>query len=260
MSDLLVLFQKEWRENTRNYKILWIPLIFILFGITEPVTTYYLPQILETVGNVPEGAQFSFPKLTPAQVLMTTMGQYQFLGMLVLVLGFMGTVSRERKNGTGTLIYVRPISFFSYFLSKWKVVGIIALGSVWLGLLISWYYTELLFGNVPASDFFAFAGTYSLWILFIISIILAASAWLPTGGAAGVSIGLVLVVQIIDSLLGTYWTISPWKMSTYATQWLTGSPDMTHFWWSFVITIMAILALVAFGIWMSKRNASKTKV
>ncbi|WP_394190025.1 ABC transporter permease [Paenisporosarcina quisquiliarum] len=260
MKDLLVLFQKEWRENTRNYKVLWIPLIFVFFGITEPVTNHYLPQILEAVGNIPEGAMFPFPEFTAAQILMSTMGQYQFIGMLVLVLGFMGTISRERKNGTGTLLYVRPISFFSYFLSKWKVVSIIAVGSVWLGLLTSWYYTELLFGNVPASDFFAFAGTYSVWILFVVTVVLAASAWLPTGGAAGVSLALVLVIQIIDSLLGTYWTVSPWKISTYATQWLTGSPNMGDFWWSMAVTIIAIIALMIFGTWMSKRNASKTKV
>ena len=260
MKDLMVLFQKEWRENTRNFKILWIPLIFILFGITEPVTNYYLPQILEAVGNIPKDAMFPFPEFTPAQILMSTMGQYQFIGMLVIVLGFMGTISRERKDGTGTLIYVRPISFLSYFLSKWKVVGIIVLGSVWLGLLTSWYYTELLFGNVAAADFFAFAGTYSVWIVFVVTVILAASAWLPTGGAAGVSLGLVLGVQIIDSLLGAYWTVSPWKLSTYATQWLKGSPDLTHFWLSIVVTILAVIAMVAFGVWMSKRNASKTKI
>lgn len=260
MKDLVVLFQKEWRENTRNFKILWIPLVFIFFGITEPVTNYYLPQILETVGNIPKDAMFPFPEFTPQQILMSTMGQFQFIGMLVIVLGFMGTISRERKNGTGTLIYVRPISYLSYFLSKWKVVGIIVLGSVWLGLLTSWYYTELLFGNVDASDFFAFTGTYSVWILFVVSIVLAASAWLPTGGAAGISLVLVLGVQLIDALLGAYWTVSPWKVSIYATQWLTGSPDLSDFWWSIIVTTMAIIALVTFGVWMSKRNSLKTKV
>jgi len=260
MRDLVILFQKEWRENTRNFKILWIPLVFIFFGLSEPLTSYYLPQILEAVGNIPEEAMFAFPEFTPAQVLMATMGQYQFIGMLVLILGFMGTISRERKNGTGTLLYVRPISYVSYFLSKWKVVGIIALGSVWLGLLTSWYYTGQLFGNIPAIDFLAFAGTYSVWILFVVTVVLAMSAWLPTGGAAGLSLALVVFVQLVNSLLGTYWTISPWKVSTYATQWLTGAPDISDFWWTIALTIIFIVVLVIFGIWMSKRNASKTKV
>ena len=260
MRDLVILFQKEWRENTRNFKILWIPLVFIFFGLSEPLTSYYLPQILEAVGNIPKEAMFAFPEFTPAQVLMATMGQYQFIGMLVLILGFMGTISRERKNGTGTLLYVRPISYVSYFLSKWKVVGIIALGSVWLGLLTSWYYTGQLFGNIPAIDFLAFAGTYSVWILFVVTVVLAMSAWLPTGGAAGLSLALVVFVQLVNSLLGTYWTISPWKVSTYATQWLTGAPDISDFWWTIALTIISIVVLVIFGIWMSKLNASKTKV
>ena len=260
MRDLVILFQKEWRENTRNFKILWIPLIFIFFGVSEPLTSYYLPQILESVGNIPEEAMVAFPEFTPSQILMATMGQYQFIGMLVLILGFTGTISRERKNGTGTLLYVRPISYLSYFLSKWKVVSIIALTGVWLGLLTSWYYTGQLFGPVPAGDFFAFAGTYSVWILFVVTIVLAMSAWLPTGGAAGLSLALILFVQIVDSLLGTYWTVSPWKIATYATQWLTGSPDTSDFWWSISVTIVAIVVLIVFGVWMSKRNASKTKV
>lgn len=260
MRGLSVLFQKEWRENTRNFKILWIPIVFIFFGLSEPLTSYYLPQILEAVGNMPKEAMVAFPEFTPSQVLMATMGQYQFIGMLVLVLGFMGTISRERKNGTGTLLYVRPISYVSYFMSKWIGVVIIALASVWLGLLTSWYYTGQLFGNVPAADFFAFTGTYSVWILFVVTIVLAMSAWLPTGGAAGLSLALILFVQIVDSLVGTYWTISPWKVSTYAAQWLMDSPDKSDFWWSMCVTVLAIVALAGFGTWMSKRNASKTKV
>ncbi|MBW9235404.1 hypothetical protein JQK62_25035, partial [Leptospira santarosai] len=106
------------------------------------------------------------------------------------------------------------------------------------------------FGKVEASAFFAFAGTYSVWILFVVTIVLAMSAWLPTGGAAGLSLLLILIVQIVDSLLGAYWTISPWKLPAYATQWLTGSPDSGDFWWSIAITILAIIALMVFGVWM----------
>lgn len=260
MKGLVVLFQKEWRENTRNFKVVWIPLVFIFFGLSEPLTSYYLPQILESVGSLPENTVISFLEFTPAQIMIATMGQYQFVGMLVLILSFTGSISGERIHGTGTLIYVRPISYFHYVLSKWKVISIIALGSVWLGLLTSWYYTEMLFGKVEASDFFAFAGTYSVWIVFVVSVIVAASSWLTTGGALGVSVVLILLIQIVDSLIGAYWTISPWKISLYAEQWLTGSPDTLDFWWSMIVTVGTVVVLMIFGVWMSKYNASKTKV
>ena len=79
MNTFLVLFQKEWRENIRNFKILWIPLVFILFGITEPVMNYYMPQILSSVGNLPEGTVIEFPSMTSEQILMSTISQYQLI-------------------------------------------------------------------------------------------------------------------------------------------------------------------------------------
>lgn len=74
MKGLVVLLQKEWRENTRNFKVVWIPLVFIFFGLSEPLTSYYLPQILESVGSLPENTVISFLEFTPAQIMIATMG------------------------------------------------------------------------------------------------------------------------------------------------------------------------------------------
>ena len=70
MSQFTVLFQKEWKESVRNLKWVWIPIVFILLGIMEPITTYFLPQILESAGNMPDGAVFQLPEMTPGQILV----------------------------------------------------------------------------------------------------------------------------------------------------------------------------------------------
>lgn len=44
------MYNKEMLEMWRSFKWLWVPLVFILLGIMQPVTTYYLPQILEMAG------------------------------------------------------------------------------------------------------------------------------------------------------------------------------------------------------------------
>ena len=62
MNGFSVLLQKEWREHTRNFKMLWIPLVFIIFGIMEPITNHFLPEIMKSVGNMPEGAEFLWPE------------------------------------------------------------------------------------------------------------------------------------------------------------------------------------------------------
>ena len=172
----------------------------------------------------------------PGHLLSTLLGQYQFIGILIIVLAFMGTISGERKNGTATLLYVRPMSFRAYFLSKWLVVNVLVLGSVWLGFMAAWYYIEILFNSVDAGPIFAFIATYSLWLVFVVTVVLAFSAWLPTGGAAGLSIMITLVYQIVDSIIGTYWAVSPWKLATYATYWFQADADMSDFWMSAAVT------------------------
>lgn len=261
MNQFGVLFRKEWRENLRNYKIFWIPIVFILFGILEPVTNYFLPQLLDSVGNLPEGAVIELPVPQPEEILQAVLGQYQLIGMAILILAYMGAIAGERKSGTATLLYVRPLSFRDYFLSKWLMAGITGVMSVWLGLLAAYYYIFLLFEQVEIISFLQFAGTYSVWILLVITIVLAASAAMPNAGmAAAVSLALVFFMQIADSLLGAYWTFAPMKIPAYAAQWLYGKPDMSDYWWTLVLAFAFILALLFFGIWMAKRKASTAKV
>ena len=260
MTGFLILLQKEWKEQTRTFKILWIPLVFIILGIIEPITNHYLPEIMKSVGNMPEGAEFIWPEYTGEEIFMSLLGQYQFIGILVIVLAFMGSISGERKSGTATLLYVRPISFRDYFLSKWLVVNAIVLGSVWLGFFAAWYYISILFNNVNAGEVFGFMAIYSLWIIFVVTVVLAFSASLSTGVAATLSLLLTMVFQIIDSLIGMYWTISPWKLPQYATSAFNGNVDTVGFWWSIIVTVFAVLVLTFVGIKMSKRNAAKTTV
>jgi len=260
MNSFRVLLKKEVRENNRNYKVLWIPLVFIIFGILEPIMNYFLPEIMKSVGNMPEGAEFIWPEFQGEDIFTSLLGQYQSIGILIIILAFMGSISGERKSGTATLLYVRPISFRNYFLSKWIIVNTIVLGSVWLGFMASWYYIEQLFNSVEAGKVFLFISTYSLSIIFVVTVVLTLSATLSTGGAAAASIVITFVFQIIDSLLGQYWKVSPWKLPMYATQWFQGDLNMQDFWLSIGTTIILIIGLIIFGIKMSKRKSANTTI
>ena len=166
----------------------------------------------------------------------------------------------ERKTGKGKRLYVRAISVRAYFLSKWVVINGIVLASVWLGFFAAWYYISILFNNVNAGEVFGFLATYSLWIMFVVTVVLAFSALFSTGVAATLSLLLTFVFQLVDSLIGAYWTISPWKLPQYATSVFSENTDAAGFWWSVCITVIAILVLAFIGVTMSKRNTAKTTV
>ncbi|ALS77575.1 MULTISPECIES: ABC transporter permease subunit [Planococcus] len=261
MKQFLILTQKECLENIRNYKIFWIPAVFILLGITEPVVNYFLPQILESSGGLPDGAVLELPTLMPEQLLIAVMEQFQTIGIAVLILAYMGSIAGERKSGTATLLYVRPLSFSAYFLSKWSVASVVSLVSVWLGFLAGYYYTFLFFGEVGFGKLVQLMGTYSIWVVLILTIVLAASAVSPNGGiAAAVAFAIYLILQLTDSLFGTTWSISPVKIPQYGAAWLTGSSDGGSLVGAIGIAILCIFLLSVLGSVAARKNKAKTKV
>ena len=143
-----VVYNKEMLEMWRSFKWLWVPLVFILLGIMQPVSTYYLPQILESAGGLPDGAVIEIPMPTGGQAMAEVLGQYSSIGLLVLVLAGMAIVSGEKQSRTIELIMVRPIRHSSFITAKWAGFVTITLVSLCAGCLSGWYYTELLIGHV----------------------------------------------------------------------------------------------------------------
>ena len=153
MSQWLTLFQKEILEMWRNFKWIWVPITFILLGVKEPLTSYYLPQIIKSFGGLPEGAIIDIPPPTAGAVLASGLSQYSTIGVLIIVLGTMGVIAGERKSGVAAMILVKPVSYFSYVTSKWAGSLLLVWFSLFIGYLLTWYYTGQLFEWVAFGEF-----------------------------------------------------------------------------------------------------------
>ncbi|WP_223702077.1 ABC transporter permease [Sutcliffiella deserti] len=218
MRNFRILFQKELMESLRNGKWIWLPIAFIIIGITQPITSYYMPQILETAGNLPEGTVIEIPTPSGEEVLASTLSQYGTIGTLLFVLATMGAVSNERQSGALTLVMVRPVQPFQYIASKWASQLLIALFSLLLSFGLTWYYTNLLFTFVDLQKMLLSFVIYSLWILFVISVTIMAGTFLKsTGGIAGVSISILGILSVATGLFTKYTLWSPSHLRMHAT-------------------------------------------
>ncbi|MET3576845.1 ABC transporter permease [Bhargavaea ullalensis] len=261
MRQFWIFLKREWMEQVRGFKLIWVPLVFIFFGALEPLTYHFMPQILESVGNLPDGAEFNLPDMTGGDILMSLTGQYQMIGTLVLVLAFMAALSGERKSGAGTLLYVRPISYAAYFTSKWLSASLLGTLSVWLGYGMAMTYVIQLYDRYPdAGSIMRFLAVYSIWILLVITLTVAASAALPTGGAAGAALGILFIGQIVQGMFGSHWTWSPWKLPEYGMAFLDGGPETGGLTGAVAVSAVLIFLLVVFGSVAARRNASRAKV
>ncbi|MFC6333416.1 ABC transporter permease [Paenibacillus septentrionalis] len=260
MNSLQILLVKELRESWRSFKLIWIPIVFILLGVSDPLMNYYMEDILQAVGNMPEGIEIVGLALQPLDVLMASTGQFQLTGVIVIIAVFIGSISRERSNGTATLIYIRPVSATAIVMSKWLVSTLVAGVSALLGYAGSMYYTSILYGGISLQAGATIIGTYFVWLLFVMAVTVALSAAFSTGVAATIAIILIPIGGMIDSLLGSYWHISPWKLVNYGVM-LTANDQLNDYYWKTLsITIAITVVILALGIWSARVNRSLTKV
>ncbi|MGI2297363.1 ABC transporter permease [Paenibacillus sp. GXUN7292] len=238
------MLQKELLEQVRSFKLVWVPLVFMVLGIMQPLSTYYMPLILEKTGNLPTGTVIDIPMPSAVEVLASTLQQYGTIGVLVIALVGMGAVSAERNSGIASLILVKPIPAWFFISSKWAANTILAWVALLLGYGAAYYYTIVLFGEVKLVLFLNSYLVYGTWLTLIVTLTILFSTLLRSGaGAAFSAIGVILVLSLSASLLPKYMKWSPGALSGYAYQTVMDSiaaPMMVF--WSLASTVAVIAA------------------
>ncbi|MFD0962012.1 ABC transporter permease subunit [Paenibacillus chungangensis] len=248
VSRWFVLLGKEVLELQRSFKLIWVPLLFILLGIMQPVSTYYLPFILEKAGNMPEGTVIEIPMPEGGQVLADTLSQFGVMGLLVLVLVFMGTVSGERNSGAASLVLVKPISFSAYISAKWVAMQLLAWGSLLAGYVAAWYYTWLLIEVVPIVSFLSSFAMFGLWLSFVMTLtILFSTVLRSAAGAAFAALGVSLLLSMLTGLLPKYMEWSPGAISGYAYALASGAGLASVEWGLAVGVTIAVIVAALYG-------------
>lgn len=219
MRNFIILFKKEMKESLRNGKWIWLPVVMMIMGIMQPITSYYMPQILEMAGNLPEGAVIDIPIPLGEEVLISTLSQYGTIGTLLFVLALMNVISQERQTGAIVFVVVRPVSAFQYIASKFVAQLFLLLVALAAGYLIAWYYTNLLFNYVPWTLMLGSLAVYSLWIVLISAVtIFFGTVLRNSGGIAGMSILFLATLSLSTTLLPKYMEWSPSNLSTEASK------------------------------------------
>ena len=255
MTQWGVLYRKEIKEMIRNYKLLWIPLVFILLGVMQPISSYYMPQILDTFGGLPEGSIIEMPLPTGAEALMSVISNYGMLGILILVLSAMGIVSAERQNGVAGMVMSKPVPYSSYILSKWAGLVTITLLSFFIGYLASWYYTNLLIESVAAERIVQSFAIYSLWLVFVVTLTLFFSTVMKgSGSVAFISILIIAFISIVTSIFNEKLKWSPATLTGHTGYLLQSGEFQSNFLPTLLITVSLIILVLILTIQIFKNK------
>lgn len=220
-----VLVKKEIEEMISSYKILILPVIFVFFGILQPIMMHMLPDILESVGT--EGMIIEFPPMTFSDSMCEYFSSILQLGAIVVVLIAMGTIAKERTSGTAALILSKPVSRASFMAAKFTAYSLLTLVSFFLGTLACWYYTEMLIGSVKDSALLLVGvGLLAILLIFLIALVIFTSTLFKNQIVAGISSLMVFYLLGILPIFGGLWEkATPYALMNRACDLVKGSTE-----------------------------------
>ncbi|MFB1052179.1 ABC transporter permease [Paraliobacillus sp. JSM ZJ581] len=161
----------------------------------------YMEVIIKSLGGV-DGIMMdpNAPVPQANEVLLATFsGQFNQLGLIVLVISFMGMIASEKNSGVQGFIFTRPVSNMQYIVSKLLGNWFISMVCISVGSIVSYCYSIYLFDYYPLINFLLFLVFYSLWILFVISIAVLLSTFISSSIFIGVT---TIMVAMVFMLLG----------------------------------------------------------
>ena len=258
MNNLIVLTKKEFVQMVRDFKVIWLPIVFIFLGLTQPVVTYYLPSILEALGG---GQGITIDPIMTAQkggeVLASTLGsQFDQLGLIILAISMMGIIQTDKVNGMLAFILTRPVTVVSYIGGKMISNYLLAAFSVAIGYFASYLYVNYLFTNVPFSHMITGLLFYVVWVLFIVSFTTMISAIFHSQGIiALISLVFLIGCRIIVGLNPIIDQVNPASMSKHAMETLiTGSVNSNAVGNVLLTLVGILLTLFVTNYWIGNKK------
>lgn len=259
MKTFFTLFKKEWLEAWRDKKLIWLPIVMLVLAVSQPLALYYMSDLLEGAGNLPEGAVIEIPVPSGEEVLVSTLSQFNLIGTAIIVLSVMGVISHERNSGALSLIMARPVEPSEYIVSKWFAHMLILVLSFGISYALAYYYTVLLFDDVSFVRWFASFAIYSLWIVFVMSATLLFGTILKkAGGIAGASLVFVAGLSLVTTLFPKFMQWSPTYAFSEANQFLMTGDWGETFYPVVVTSSILIIGLVLLSTFLFKRFESYT--
>lgn len=255
MKNLTTLMHAELLEAFKDFKFIWLTIFFVILGVTQPLIHKYMDVILEYAGGA-DGITIDPDRTIPSStdvLLSTVSGQFNQIGLVILVISFMGLIAADRNNGIQDFILTRPVSVRSYLISKLASHWLISMFSISIGALVSYFYTNLLFDSFSFTRLLYFLVLYSLWILYIVSLTILISTFFKSPIIIAITTILVsMFFIVIKGFNHIFFQLSPGGILNVAENTLLSIQDVNYF------SILTCLLFVLLNMSLANLNIKKS--
>lgn len=242
--------KKELIEYWRTYKILILILVFLLFGMMNPVLAKFTPEIIKAAGvdiNLPDPTAMD----SWAQ-FFKNVGQ---MGMLVVIIVFSGIVANELSKGTLITILTKGLTRRTVILSKYLVASVLWTLAYLLCLAVTYGYTAVFWSMEGMHQvFWVFFGLW-LYIEFLIALLILGGVLLKnTLGSLLLTGGVVLVLTIL-SIFPDLHEFNPMTIASDNQSLLMGLSKVSEIYPAFAICGVLTILIIGVSVILFDRSA-----
>ena len=243
LHNLFVLLKKEWTESIREFRIVWLLIVFIGVGIMQPLTMKLLPEMIGGSNGlmIDPNAKIS----SGNEIYAGVFGQLNQFGLLIAAILLMGCIVKEEQSGILDILFSKPINTGNYLISKYLSNGILMIFSVVIGSYAGVYYTNIYYSSVSMDLYGKALLLYTLWFLFIVTLGVTASAVAKTQIQAA---GITVLVPTALMIIGNYShpvldVILPSSLSNKAVSLMSGQELPSSWILNVLVTVLIIIGL-----------------
>ncbi len=251
----MVLFRKEVAEILKTSRIYVLPGLFLFFGLTSPILTKLLPEILKSIGGSAGGLQIIIPPPTAVDAFLQLLKNLTQIGILGIILTLMGTVAREKEHNTAVLVLTKPASRAAFVVAKAVAAALLVTFATALAYAVALYYTVQLFPDAPVAASAKGIVVYLVYALFITALTVAASAVVRSQAAAA---GVTLVGFFLVSLLpafGSAWVRwTPGGLTSWASEIIAGTALVRDALPGIGVSLAAAVVFLVIGVAVFRRQ------
>lgn len=202
MNALIALIKKELLEQLRSGKLLFLFLLFVLFGIMNPAIAKLTPWLLESMAD-----SLAESGMTVTDVTVSAMDSWvQFfknipMGLIAFVLLESTVFTKEYTTGTLVLPLTKGLQRYKVIIAKTAVLAVLWTLGYWMCFGITYGYSAYYWDNSVAQNLIFSAVCWWLFGTTVISLMILFSTLSKSNTGVLCGTGVTVLASYLLGLL-----------------------------------------------------------
>ena len=252
MNNYIAFLKKEFLENARTYKMLILFLVFLIFGIMNPLVAKLTPELLSSL--VPEGMDISLPDPSAFDSWAQFFKNISQIGIIVVVIVFSGILGTELTKGTLINMLTKGLSRSAVIMSKYTCMALLWTISVTLSFIVTQLYTIYLFPNDEVVNLIF--SVFCLWFfgMFLLALLLFTATFTRNSYGCLLLTGTGAVICMLINISPTAHKYNPISLASDNMALLTNGVEPSSLYTCLWITGAITVAFVVLSVLIFRKR------